>query len=98
MRTNRHAPDAYDYAIRAIECAFRQTATPDNPTDDLGVILAHWEKRPDTWNSRFPFVFNLEPMMGLLDGLWQKLPQPDDRRTVWMEDARIVVTIAEASS
>ena len=91
------AADAYACAIRAIEQAFRQIATPDNPTTDLGVILAHYEDRPDLWNTRFPNLAGLESTMGLLDGLWRGRPKPDDLFPIDLEDARIVVTIAEAA-
>ena len=90
------APDAYEYVIRAIEQAFRQIATPDNPTDDLGVILDHWEKRPDLWSEGYTRVHILEPTMALLDSLWKQRPQADDRFPVTLEDARVAVTIAEA--
>ena len=90
------APDAYQCAIRAIEQAFRQIATPDNPTDDLGVILDHWEKRPDLWSEGYTRVHILEPTMALLDSLWNQRPQTDDRFPVTLEDARVAVTIAEA--
>ena len=73
------AADAYDCAIRAIEQAFRQIATPDNPTDDLGVILAHWEERPDLWCEGYSRVHVLEPTMAALDSLWKQRPQADDR-------------------
>ena len=73
------AADAYDCAIKAIEQAFRQIATPDNPTDDLGVILAHWEERPDLWCDAYPRVAVLEPTMAALDSLWKQRPQADDR-------------------
>ncbi len=90
------APEAYDCAIKAIEQAFRQIATPDNPTDDLGVILAHWENRPDLWNSCYPRLSDLDPVMSLLHGLWQAPDQHDDLFPLRLEDARIAVTIAEA--
>ena len=90
------APDAYDCAIKAIEQAFRQIATPDNPTDDLGVILNHWKERPDLWCEGYSRVQILEPMMAALDSLWQQRPQSDDRYPVNVEDAQVAVTIAEA--
>ena len=90
------AADAYDCAIKAIEQAFRQIATPDNPTDDLGVILAHWEERPDLWCDAYPRVAVLEPTMAALDSLWKQRPQADDRLPVTLDDARVAVTIAEA--
>ena len=90
------APDAYECAIRAIEQAFRQIATPDNPTENLGVILDHWEARPDLWCEGYSRVYILEPTMAALDSLWKQRPQPDDRFPVTLEDARVAVTIAEA--
>ncbi len=90
------AADAYACAIRAIEQAFRQIATPDNPTTDLGVILAHYEDCPDLWNSRCLRVSDLDPIMSLLNGLWQGRPQPDDLFPIRLEHARIAITIAEA--
>ena len=90
------AADAYDCAIRAIEQAFRQIATPDNPTTDLGVILAHWQDRPDLWCEGYSRVHILEPTMAALDSLWKQRPQADDRLPVTLDDARVAVTIAEA--
>ncbi len=90
------APDAYNCAIRAVEQAFREIATPDNPTDDLGVILDHWEQRPDLWNSCYPRLSDLDPVMSLLNGLWQAPGKHDDLFPLRLEDARIAVTIAEA--
>ena len=90
------APDAYACAIQAIEQAFRQIATPDNPTDDLGVILAHWQERPDLWCEGYSRVHVLEPTMAALDSLWKQRPQSDERFPVTLEDARVAVTIAEA--
>ena len=90
------AADAYESAIKAIEQSFRQIATPDNPTDDLGVILAHWEERPDLWCDAYPRVAVLEPTMDSLAALWRGRPTPDDLFTVLPEDARVAVTIAEA--
>ena len=92
------AADAYECAIKAIEQAFRQIATPDNPTDDLGVILAHWEERPDLWCEGYSRVHVLEPTMAALASLWKQRPQADDRFPVTLEDARVAVTIAEAVS
>ena len=92
------AADAYDCAIRAIEKAFRQIATPDNPTDDLGVILDHWEARPDLWCEGYSRVHVLEPTMAALDSLWKQRPQADDRLPVTLDDARVAVTIADAVS
>ena len=90
------APDAYDCAIRAVEQAFREIATPDNPTDDLGVILEHWQKRPDLWCEGYSRVRILEPTMAALDSLWKERPQADERFPVTLDDARVAVTIAEA--
>ena len=92
------AVDAYDCAIKAIEQAFRQIATPDNPTDDLGVILDHWEARPDLWCEGYSRVYILEPTMAALDSLWKQRPQSDERFPATLEDARVAVTIAEAVS
>ena len=92
------APDAYHCAIRAIEHAFRQIATPDNPTDDLGVILTHWQERPDLWCEGYSRVNVLEPIMALLASLWKKRPQPDERWPVTLDDARVAVSIAEAAT
>ena len=90
------AADAYECAIQAIEQAFRQIATPDNPTDDLGVILAHWEERPDLWCEGYSRVSDLEQIMSLLNSLWRGRPQPDEQFRIWPDEARIAVTIAEA--
>ena len=90
------APDAYACAIQAIEQAFRQIATPDNPTDNLGVILAHWQERPDLWCEGYSRVHVLEPTMAALDSLWKQRPQADERFPATLEDARVAVTIAEA--
>ncbi len=87
---------AYQRAIRAIEQAFRQIATPDNPTDDLGVILAHYEDRPDLWNAQYLRISRLEPIMAMIDHLWRRRPQPDDQFQLWPEEAQIAVTIAES--
>ena len=90
------ASDAYRYAIRAVEQAFRTIATPDNPTDDLGVILAHWEERPDLWCEAYSRVVDIEPFMGMLRGLWRGRPQRDDQFPIWLDESRIAVTIAES--
>ena len=90
------AADAYDCAIRAVEQAFRQIATPDNPTDDLGVILTHWEERPDLWNSCFLRISDLDPIMSLLNGMWYGRDKFDPLFPLRLEDARVAVTIAEA--
>lgn len=90
------AADAYDCAIRAVEQAFRQIATPDNPMDDLGVILKHWEERPDLWCEGHSRIDVLEPIMALLASLWSERPQPEDRWPVTLDDARVAVSIAEA--
>lgn len=90
------AADAYDCAIRAVEQAFRQIATADNPTDDLGVILTHWEERPDLWNSCFLRISDLDPIMSLLNGMWHGRDKFDPLFPLRLEDARVAVTIAEA--
>ena len=89
------APDAYDCAIKAIECAFREIATPDNPTDDLGVILEHWEKRPDLWCEGYSRVADVDTIMPVLASLWQGRPEADKDFPVFLEEARIALSIAE---
>ena len=89
------APDAYDCAIKAIECAFREIATPDNPTDDLGVILEHWEKRPDLWCEGYSRVADIDTIMPVLASLWQGRPEADKDFPVFLEEARIALSIAE---
>lgn len=91
------AAEAYECAIRAVEQAFRDIATPDNPTDDLGVILAHWQERPDLWCEGYSRVYIIEPTMKALTSLWEHRPQPDDWRDVTLVDAMVAVTVAEAA-
>ena len=90
------APDAYVCAIRAIEQAFGQIATPENPTTDLGMILAHYEDRPDLWCESYPRVPVLESTMEALGALWRSRPKPDDLFPVLLADARVAVTVAES--
>ena len=90
------AADAYTCAIRAIEQAFRRIATPDNPTTDLRVILAHYEDRPDLWCEMYPRVSVLESTMAALGALWRSRPKTDDLFPVLLEDARVAVTVAES--
>ena len=92
------APDAYRAAIHAVEQAFRDIATPDNPTDDLGVILAHWQDRPDLWSEGYSRVYIIEPTMAALASLWEHRPQPDDWRPASLIDAKVAVTLAEAAT
>ncbi len=89
------APDAYDCAIRAVEQAFREIATPDNPTDDLGVILEHWQKRPDLWCEGYSRVAEVDTIMPVLANLWQGRPEADKAFPVLLEEARIALTVAE---
>ena len=89
------APNAYDCAIQAIECAFRDIATPDNPTDNLGVILDHWENRPDLWCEGYPRVAEVDTIMPVLANLWQGRPEADKDFPVFLEEARIALTVAE---
>ena len=89
------APDAYDCAIKAIEQAFRQIATPDNPTDDLGVILAHWKERPDLWCERYPRIADVDTIMPVLAKLWEGRPEADEGFPVFLEEARIALATAE---
>lgn len=92
------APDAYNAAIQAVEQAFRDIATPDNPTDDLGVIIAHWQDRPDLWCEGYSRVYIIEPTMQALVSLWEHRPQPDDWRPASLVDAKVAVTLAEAAT
>ncbi|MDE2891336.1 MAG: hypothetical protein OXN86_02350 [Chloroflexota bacterium] len=89
------AADAYDCAIRAVEQAFRQIATPDNPTDDLGVILTHWEDRPDLWCERHSRVADIDTVMPVLANLWEGRPEADKAFPVFLEEARIALAISE---
>ncbi len=89
------APDAYDCAIHAVEQAFRDIATPDNPTDDLGVIIAHWRDRPDLWCEGYPRVADIDTIMPVLADLWKGRPEADKSFPVFLEEARIAVTTAE---
>ncbi len=87
---------AYDYALGAITQAFRQIATPDNPTTDLGAILSHYAERPDLWNARYLRLSELEPIMAMIEQLWRGRPQPEERSALWPDEARIAVVIAES--
>ena len=89
------AADAYDCAIRAIEQAFRQIATPDNPTDDLGVILTHWQERPDLWCEGYSRVADVDTVMPVLADLWEGRPEADKVFPVDLEEARIALATAE---
>lgn len=89
------APDAYNAAIHAVEQAFRDIATPDNPTDDLGVIIAHWQDRPDLWCECYPRVAEIDTVMPVLADLWKGSPEADESFPVFLEEARIAVTTAE---
>ena len=89
------APDAYHCAIRAIEQAFRRIATPDNPTDDLGVILTHWQERPDLWCEGYSSVLDIDTVMPVLADLWERRPEADEAFPVFLEDARTALVIAE---
>jgi hypothetical protein len=89
------APDAYDCAIHAVEQAFRNIATPDNPTDDLGVILSHWQDRPDLWCEGYPRVADIDTVMPVLADLWKGRPEADKGYPVALEEARIALATAE---
>ena len=89
------AAEAYDCAIRAVEQAFREIATPDNPTDDLGVILTHWQNRPDLWCEGYPRVADVDTIMPVLGNLWQGRPEADHGFPVSLAEARIALAIAE---
>ena len=89
------AADAYDCAISAVEQAFRSIATPDNPTDDLGVILKHWQDRPDLWCEGYSSVLDIDTVMPVLADLWERRPEADEAFPVHLEDARTALVIAE---
>ena len=89
------APDAYNAAIHAVEQAFRDIATPDNPTDDLGVILAHWQDRPDLWCEGYPRVADIDTVMPVLADLWKGRPEADEGFPVSLEEARIALATSE---
>lgn len=89
------APDAYEGAVHAVEQAFRDIATPDNPTDDLGVILTHWKDRPDLWCEGYPRVADIDTVMPVLADLWEGRPDADKNFPVVLEEARIALATAE---
>ncbi len=91
------ASTAYRLAIRAVEQAVREIATPDNPTSDLGAIIAHYEERPDLWSEAAPRLSLLEPTMQSLAEVWNARPQQLDMFPLQLEDAHVAITVAEAA-
>ena len=89
-------PDAYDCAIRAIECAFVPVMAGDGIDYNLADVVMTFRSRREPWDTRFRIQSALDSMMSLLNDLWRARPYMDDLIPVSLETARMAVTIADA--
>ena len=90
------APDAYDCAIKAIECAFVPIMAGDDIHYNLADLVMTFRSRREPWDTPFRDYMALDSIMNLLDALWNARPYKDDLFPVSLEDARMAITIAEA--
>ncbi len=91
------AADAYDCAIRAIECAFVPVMAGDGIDYNLADVVMTFRSRREPWGTPFRSDAALDSTMNLLNDLWHARPYKDDLIPVSLESARMAVTIAEAA-
>ena len=91
------APDAYDSAIKAIECAFVPVMAGDGIDYNLADVVMTFRSRREPWDTPFRGWAALDSMMSLLDDLWHARPYKHDLIPVSLQEARMAVTIADAT-
>ena len=90
------APEAYDCAIKAIECAFVPVMEGDDIHYNLADLVATFRSRREPWDTPFRSDSALDSMMNLLDALWNARPYQHDLVPLSLENAKMAITIAEA--
>ena len=90
------APDAYDCAIKAIECAFVPVMASDDIDYNLADVVMTFRSRREPWDTPFRNRSALDSIMSLMDDLWKARPYKDDLIPLSLDSAKMAVTIAEA--
>ncbi len=90
------APDAYNCAIKAIECAFVPVMEGDDIHYNLADLVATFRSRREPWGTPFRNESALDSIMSLLGDLWNARPYKGDLIPVSLENANMAITIAEA--
>ncbi|MCY3571473.1 MAG: hypothetical protein OXH19_09080 [Chloroflexi bacterium] len=91
------AADAYDCAIKAIECAFVPVMAGDGIDYNLADVVMTLRSRREPWGTPFRNQSALDSMMSLLNDLWHARPYRDDLIPVSLETTRMAITIADAA-
>lgn len=93
-----NASDAWDHAIKAVECVLSPIVEPSNNKSTLGSIIAALNNKPQDWYFQVPgsdLSNSASSLVHLLRLLW---PNPDrhgpKNRTPTLQEARAVVTLA----
>ena len=90
------AADAYESAIKAIECAFVPVMAIDDIHYNLADLVMTFRSRREPWGTPFRTESALDSIMSLLDDLWNARPYKGDRFPISLENAKVAITIAEA--
>ena len=88
--------EAYECAIKAIECAFVPVIADDDIHYNLADLLMTFRSRREPWSTPFRNDSALDSIMSLLNDLWNARPRRDDLSPVSLENAKMTITIAEA--
>lgn len=90
--------DAWDHAIKAVECVLQPIVEPANSKSTLGSVIGILSTQGSRWRGIFPGVNKdgaVENMVAMLRLLW---PNPDrhgsNSRKPTLEESRAVVTLA----
>ena len=88
--------DAYDGAVKALECILVPIVIPKNPMPTLGRVADALRAKPDKWDTRFRGAETVTALADMLDELWKSHGRHGGMPTNDLEQARDAVTIAVA--